>query len=80
MVTEYGTCEATGDGKIDKDELTKWYSFLDQHKISHCNWSLADKDESASALIPNASATGGWADNQITESGILVKREIASKK
>jgi endoglucanase len=79
MVTEYGTCEASGNGIIDEKETQAWWSFLDQNKISHCNWALSNKMESASALSPNASPSGGWLSDDITTSGNLVRNEIRSK-
>ncbi len=79
FVTEYGTTEASGDGSIDADESKRWWTFLDTHKISSCNWSIADKEELAAALKPNASATGNWQENNLTTSGKLVRQEIRSK-
>ncbi len=79
FVTEYGTTEASGDGSIDANESQRWWSFLDTHKISSCNWSIADKEELAAALKPNASATGNWEENNLTTSGKLVRQEIRSK-
>lgn len=79
FVTEYGTCEATGDGFIDEAESRLWWDFLDRNMISHCNWSVADKEEAAAALMPGAPATGGWTDDQITTSGHMVRNEILSK-
>jgi endoglucanase len=78
MVTEYGTCEATGNGVIDSLELRKWYAFMDEHKLSHCNWSISDKNESASVFVPGAGASG-WSESSISISGKLVNREIQSK-
>jgi endoglucanase len=75
MVTEYGTCEATGDGVIDSLQLRKWYAFMNEHKLSHCNWSISDKNESASIFLPGTGASG-WTDSSISISGQLVKREI----
>lgn len=80
FVTEYGTTEATGGGSIDVEESKRWWNFLDEHKISWCNWSIADKDELSAALIPNANATGNWSDNDLTSSGKMVREEIRSKK
>lgn len=79
FVTEYGTCEASGDGVVDEAESRLWWDFLDKNFISHCNWSVADKEEAASALKPGASATGGWTADQITVSGHLVRDEIKAK-
>ncbi len=79
FVTEYGTTEASGDGSIDATESKHWWAFLDQHKISSCNWSIADKEELAAALKPNASASGNWSEDNLTTSGKLVRQEIRSK-
>lgn len=79
FVTEYGTTQASGDDSIDAEEAKVWWEFLDEHKISHCNWSVADKEELAAALIPGASATGGWAESDLTTSGKMVRNEIKAK-
>lgn len=76
MVTEFGTTEASGDGFIDKDEMRLWWDFMEKHKISWCNWSIADKQEASAALMPGASPRGGWTADMITKSGNLVKAEI----
>jgi endoglucanase len=79
FVTEYGTTEASADGSINTDEATKWWAFLDQYKISHCNWSIADKMELAAALRPEASTQGGWSISDLTISGRMVRTEIRKK-
>jgi len=76
IVTEFGTCEASGNGFLDAAESKLWWKFLDDNKISWTNWSLADKQESTAALKPGASPTGQWPDTQITPSGLLVRAEL----
>lgn len=44
--------------------------------ISWCNWSICDKEETAAALIPEASATGGWSEFDLTESGDYIRTKI----
>jgi hypothetical protein len=48
-------------------------TFLADNNISHANWALNDKVEGASALKPGTSTTGNWTDDDLTESGLLVK-------
>jgi len=79
FVTEYGTCDASGNGGFSPEELQLWYAFLDEHKISYCNWSIADKAETASALVPGASPYGGWASYDLTPSGQLVREDMILK-
>jgi endoglucanase len=79
FVTEYGTTEASGKGAVDPTETQKWWAFLDQHKIGHCNWSVADIPESSAALVAGASANGGWPVSQLKQSGQLVRTELRAK-
>lgn len=76
FVTEWGSVDASGDGAVDTTETNTWLSFLKTNGISHANWSLNDKAEGASALIPGASANGGWTSAQLTTSGTLVRNAI----
>ena len=76
FVTEWGTCEASGNGMVDRAETQTWMSFLDQHHISWANWALNDKAESCSALTPDAGMHGPWSGNALTPSGSLVKALI----
>lgn len=76
FVTEYGTTEATGDGPVDVAETRRWWDFMEQHKISYLNWSVADKRESSAVLRPGASPTGGWKDDMVTPSGKFVREQL----
>lgn len=79
FVTEYGACDASGNGRFDPKHTEEWFEFMDKYKISHCNWSVADKVETASVLKPGASGKGGWKDSELTESGHFIKGEIVKK-
>ena len=79
FVTEYGVTEYTGDGYIDVDEANIWWNFLDTNKISWCNWSIADKNESSAALLPGTGALGSWGLNELTPSGTMIRAEIKKK-
>lgn len=79
FVTEYGTTDASGNGTVNANESRAWWSFLDQNRVGHANWSVADISESSAALAAGASPDGGWALNQIKPSGILVRDELRAK-
>ncbi|MBC8053472.1 MAG: glycoside hydrolase family 5 protein [Sphingobacteriaceae bacterium] len=79
FVTEFGTSEASGNGTFDQTETNNWFTFLDQHKISWCNWSVADKTETSAALKPGASGTGGWTESQLSPSGIFIRQHLRTK-
>ncbi len=75
-VTEFGTCESNGNGPIDYEELKLWFEFMDENKISWCNWSISDKKETSAALLPGADAKGGWSEAMLSESGKLIREKI----
>lgn len=75
MATEWGTVNANGDGAVATASTNEWMMFLDLHGLSHCNWSVHDKEEGASVLRPGADPDGGWSQSDLTPSGRLV-REI----
>jgi len=76
FVSEWGTCEATGNGFVDAAETQRWLDFLAEHKLSWANWALNDKAETCSALAPGSSASGPWTNAVISPSGALVKSRI----
>ncbi|GAA4046591.1 hypothetical protein GCM10022409_35810 [Hymenobacter glaciei] len=73
FVTEWGTCEASGNGFVDSASTQEWMNFMKANSISHCNWALNDKGEAASALVTGTSPMASWSDTFLTASGRLVK-------
>lgn len=73
IVSEFGTCEATGDGFINFEECNQWLELINDRNISWINWSLCNKAESSALLKPSASVTGPWAEEDLTESGAYIK-------
>jgi endoglucanase len=79
FATEWGTCEATGDGRLGYSETADWLSWMDQRGISWANWSIADKAETCSALNGGASSSGGWTAANLSASGTLLRDELRKR-
>eukprot|EP00928_Gymnodinium_smaydae_P078527 TRINITY_DN6261_c0_g1_i1.p1 TRINITY_DN6261_c0_g1~~TRINITY_DN6261_c0_g1_i1.p1 ORF type:complete len:416 (+),score=59.85 TRINITY_DN6261_c0_g1_i1:71-1249(+) len=73
FASEWGTCEASGNGALSPSETQAWLNFMAQHKISHANWALNDKREACSALQFGANPNGGWTDADLTPSGLFIR-------
>lgn len=73
FITEWGTCEASGNGRVDTGSVTQWLDWAKSHGIGTANWGFEDKAESCAALSPNAASNGGWNDGQLSESGRFVR-------
>ena len=72
FVTEWGSI---GYSLVDP-EANEWMTWCFTNKISHCNWAVNDKEEEWSILIPGASTTGGWSDDDLTKAGKLARNII----
>lgn len=73
FVTEWGLSEASGDGEIDLAETKLWTDFLEQYELSWCNWSIINKAETSAALLPTTSTVSGWSENELSESGKIIR-------
>ena len=72
FVTEWGSI---GYSLVDP-EANEWMTWCFTNNISHCNWAVNDKEEEWSILIPDASTTGGWSDDDLTKAGKLARNII----
>lgn len=76
FVSEWGTCEANGNGGLDLNESKKWLDFLAEYNVSDANWAVNDKKESCSALQPGAATYGRWRPKDLTRSGLWVRHSL----
>lgn len=78
FISESAGMTASGDGPLDQAEWQKWIDWAEENKISWITWSVSDKDETCSVLLPSASANGKWKDKDLKESGLRT-RELLKK-
>ena len=74
LITEWGLI---GYSLIDS-EANEWMTWCFNNKMSHCNWAVNDKQEEWSILVPGASTSGGWSDDNLTDSGKLARSIIVN--
>jgi endoglucanase len=61
---------------VNEEECRRWFDFLELEKLSYVNWSIADKAETAAALLPGAQADGGWNETALSASGRFVRDQL----
>jgi len=76
LVSEWGTCEANGNGHLDLEEAQKWEDLMAEYNITDANWAVNDKKESCSALQPGAATNGHWGAADLTPSGRWVRASL----
>lgn len=76
FVSECAGMEATGDGPVNPEEWQNWLNWMQEHSISWAAWSVSDKDETCSMLLPSASSGGNWKNEDLKEWGRIVRDEL----
>jgi endoglucanase len=76
FISESAGMEATGNGPLNEAEWTAWINWAEQRKISWITWSVSDKDETCSVLLPTASANGNWQAKDLKPSGTTTRELI----
>lgn len=66
FVSEFGICDASGNGSLNKAEGAKWMKFLKKNKISYIGWNLSNKAESSALLKSSCRKTSGWTSKNYT--------------
>ena len=76
FISECGISEASGDGAVDYDSASEWFTLLDENGISYAVWSLSNKDESSAMLKPYYDPAQPMTDEDLTPAGLWIKALI----
>ena len=68
FVSEFGICDASGNGNVDINEANQWIDFLNQNNISWICWNLSNKNES-SAILKNTDKVTDWTEAELSDEG-----------
>jgi endoglucanase len=69
FVTEYGICDASGNGAIDKKEADRWVQTMDEYGVSYIAWNLSNKQESSSIIKSSCSKVSGFKKSDLSDEG-----------
>ena len=72
--SEFGICDASGNGSYNVDSANKWMSLFDQYSISFFCWHLSNKGESSAYLKTSCSKLSGWTDSDLSTTGTWFKK------
>ena len=80
FVSEYGICDAGGNGAIDTAQADLWIETLDKYGISYIAWNLSNKDETSAMLKSGCGKASGFTQEDLSESGRWVYRMLRKYK
>lgn len=73
FISEFGMCDASGNGAVNESEANKWKALIDEYNISYMCWNLANKGESSSVIRSGCSKLSGWTDDELSTQGKLIR-------
>ena len=69
FVTEFGICDASGNGAIDEYQANEWIRIMNENAISYCGWNISNKNETSAIFKSGCNKTSGWTENDLSASG-----------
>lgn len=69
MVTEFGICDASGNGALDIASANQWVDLMNANGVSYICWNLSNKNESSALIKPGCSKTNGFAVSDLSDEG-----------
>ncbi len=69
FVSEYGICDASGNGRIDEAQANAWVQIMNQYKVSYVAWNISNKNETSAILQSTVEKTSGFAEADLSASG-----------
>ena len=72
--SEFGICDASGNGSYNTASADKWMELFNKYSISYFCWHLSNKGESSAYLKTSCSKRSGWTDSDLTTTGTWFKK------
>ena len=69
FVTEYGICDASGNGAIDENQANQWVSTMNSYGVSYVAWNLSNKGETSAMINCSCNKTSGFTESDLSASG-----------
>ncbi len=69
FVTEYGICDASGNGWIDIGSADEWIRQMDDLGISYIAWNFSNKAETSAIIKDSINKTSGFTRDDLSTSG-----------
>ena len=69
FVSEFGICDASGNGPINDEETNAWIELMNKLQVSYAIWNLSNKDETSAILAPTCTVCQDFTDDDFSECG-----------
>lgn len=80
FISEFGTCDASGNGGNNFDQTSKWLELIEAHNLSFFSWSMCNKAETSALIASSCPKTADWAESELSEAGKWLRSYFRNKE
>ncbi|MGN1180390.1 MAG: glycoside hydrolase family 5 protein, partial [Suilimivivens sp.] len=79
FVSEYGICDASGNGAIDEYQAEQWIKVLDDYGVSYVAWNISNKNETSAIFNSSCKKVSGFSESDLSASGKWLYHMLTGK-
>lgn len=79
FISEFGMCDASGNGNNDFVQTEKWMELIDRYQLGYICWNLANKNETSSVILSGCAKTSDWTEGELSEAGKWIRAWFRTK-
>ncbi len=79
FVSEYGVCDASGNGAVNKEQADQWVKEMNKYQVSYVAWNLSDKAETSALLKNGCTKFSGFTEEDLSDSGKWLYHTLTGK-
>ena len=69
FISEFGLCDASGNGAVDEQEALAWKDMIESYGISFLCWNLSNKDEASAVFLPSCEKLTDFTEEDLSTQG-----------
>lgn len=69
FVSEFGICNASGNGQIDYESANAWVELMDSLNVSYVCWNLSNKNEASALIAADCAKVSGFTEEDLSDEG-----------
>lgn len=74
FVSEFGICDASGNGAINESEARVWLDAMDELGISYVAWNISNKNETSAILRSSCNKRYDFSESDLSASGAFLAK------
>lgn len=80
FVSEFGICDASGNGAIDEYQSEQWINVLDDYGVSYVAWNISNKNETSAIFNSSCKKVSGFSESDLSASGKWLYHMLTGKE